>query len=159
MECPLEQQQKTELLLAYCAGRLDPSAVPVLERHLENCTACKAYVDAQKKVWEALDSWPATQVSPDFDQRLYRRIQAEDGGGWRARWLGSWLASAPSPVLSLATACAIVLVAFLLQPPGNLTPPVEITAENVDIEQVESVLEDMEMLQQLNLLPPAEVGT
>ena len=48
----------------------------ILERHIAICPACREFAAGQRAVWQALDTWEAAPVSPDFDRRLYRRIEA-----------------------------------------------------------------------------------
>ena len=74
MKCPIEIHENAELLLAYCARKLDPETQTILERHLAVCPACRDFKAGQEAVWQALDSWEAVPVSADFDRRLYRRI-------------------------------------------------------------------------------------
>src|ERR1051325_5022425 len=83
MKCPMESHENAELLLAYCARRLDPETQIVLERHMAVCPACREFQKGQEIVWNALDAWEAMPVSVDFDRRLYRRIEEEEA---RASW-------------------------------------------------------------------------
>lgn len=157
MHCPLQVTERAELATAYCAGKLDAEATIDFARHLETCESCRACVAAQKTVSEKLDAWETPEISPGFDRSLHQKIEAEYGSWW-SRLLGSGLGPLPRPLLPLAVACAVVLVALLLQPSRNASaPPARV--ESVDIEQVERVLEDLEMLQQLNVIPPREAGT
>ena len=78
MRCPIESQENAELLLSYSARRLNPESTAILEAHMELCPACREFRDSQKALWEALDQWEARPVSPDFDRRLYRKIEEQD---------------------------------------------------------------------------------
>ena len=75
MNCPLETRDNAQLLLDYCTRKLEPESVAILERHMALCSACREFAGRQRAVWDALDSWEAAPVSPDFDSRLYRRIE------------------------------------------------------------------------------------
>ena len=77
MNCPIESPEGPALLLAYGSRRLDAHAAAALEQHLESCSACREFVAGQSAVWNALDLWEAAPVSPDFDRRLYRRIEEQ----------------------------------------------------------------------------------
>jgi anti-sigma factor RsiW len=156
MECPVQTGENADLLLAYCARRLDPATAAVLERHMEHCEACRAFGEGQRTVWSALDVWEALPVAQDFDRRLYARIAEEGYGGVWSRWLRPWLPLNFRGALSLAAASAVVLVAFLVQSPRSAPGPAEV--EVVDAEQVESALDDLDMLRQVNLVPRAEAA-
>lgn len=155
MKCPfgLSESENAELLLDYCARRLDPEKAAILDAHMNVCEACRRLRDGQQALWASLDQWEAAEVTADFDRRLYRRIEAEEA---RANW---WQRAA-SPLRSLfvrpalpltATAGLVLAVGFLLHQPAK--PPVSADpAPAADVEQVERTLEDLEMLRQLNLV-------
>jgi len=150
MECPVQSRDNADLLLAYCARRLDAEAAAVLERHMRQCEACQAFGEAQKAVWAALDAWEAQPLSEDFNRRLYARIRREEGSFW-SRWVQPRLPLNPRPALSLAVAASVLLVALLVQSPPPASTLAEV--ETVDAEQVERALDDLEMLRQVNLTP------
>lgn len=157
MRCPIETQENAELLLAYCARRLDLETAAVLEHHMESCPACRTFHENQKAVWRALDLWEAMPVSDDFDRRLYNRIETEGSPLWRRllRPLQPLLARQSIPLA--AAACLLVMAGILLEHPGNLTTPVPPTrAEVVQAEQVERTLEDLELLREFQLTPPPD---
>jgi len=150
MRCPLLNEASAELLLAYCARRLDPEMARVLERHMEHCAECRAFGEQQRAVWEALDAWEALPVSPDFDERLYRRIEAAGRASGRRLRLPAWL-RVPVP---LAVASALLVAALLLKVPRPALPEPD-QAEYLEAEGVERALEDIEMLRALNLVAQA----
>ena len=154
MECPVQNREHADLLLKYCARRLDAETAAVLERHMEHCEACRAFGEAQKTVWAALEVWEAMPVSEDFDRRLYARIGQEERRGVWGGLVRSWWPLNWRPALSLAAASVIVVVALLVQSPVSAPQPAE--AEAVDAEQVERALDDLEMLRQVNLVPKGE---
>ena len=154
MDCPQKNGKGAELIIAYGARTLDPATEAAFEQHLESCASCREVAAAQKAVWSALDVWTPVQVSPNFDERLYQRIVAEEQGSWwqrllQANW--SW-----RPAMPVAAACAALIAAFLLKTPAP--PPVEETQtpHKVQIEQVESALDDMDMLKQLGVVSEPE---
>src|SRR5215472_9299653 len=104
MECPSQNKDGAEQIIAYAAGRLTPDAAVGFERHLARCACCRDACRAQQRVWSDLDAWPSVPVSPDFNEKVYRRISAEERSNpapFARRLLWSW-----KPAMSLAAACA-----------------------------------------------------
>ncbi len=153
MYCPMQAGEGAEMILAYCARRLEPERAALLERHLEDCESCRALVEGQKAVWEALNVWEAMPVAPDFDRRLYRRVEAEAELGWWRRLFRPVAPVSLKPVLPLAAASVAVLAVWLSRPPAVVGPGPQPQFEPVDIEQVETALEDLDMLHQLARAP------
>ena len=81
MKCPIETRESAELLLEYCARKLDPESTAILQQHIAICPACREFADGQRALWDALDVWETTPVSADFDRRMYSRI-AQEVGWW-----------------------------------------------------------------------------
>lgn len=157
MECPIQARVQAEVLLDYCAHRLNPQAAAVLERHFEHCAACTAWVESQKAVWTALDAWEAAPVSADFDRQLYRRMQAEERPAWWRALLGPLAGLNLRPALSLAVASALALAVFLMRAPtSNEISPHQAQVETLDADRLERALDDVEMLRQLNLVPATD---
>lgn len=154
MTCPMQTRENVDLLLAYCARRLDPDTAAMLERHMDVCPECRAFGQAQQAVWNALDAWEAMPVAADFDRRLYHRIDAQEQSGWWNRLTSGWR-PVLRPVAPLAAACAMVVAAVWLQTPAPVEPPAQAQGEVVEIEQVERALEDLEMLR-VFASPPRE---
>jgi anti-sigma factor RsiW len=154
MNCPLESQESSALLLAYSSGRLDSeSAVPVL-RHLESCTRCRQFVENQSAVWEALDLWKAEPVSADFDRRLYQRIEQQVS-------LWDMLLRPFRPALLrqglpiAAAAGVLIMTGVLLNRQAIVAPapmPESAQVESLQPDQVEHAVDEMEMLNQFNHL-------
>jgi anti-sigma factor RsiW len=155
MNCPTQNREGAEILLAYTAGKLDGSRSAVLEEHLKLCAACREFTAGQASVWKALDAWEAAPVSPDFDRRLYARIEKEV-----SLWdliLRPFRSLFVRQGLPVAAAAAVVLMAgFLLDRPANLSPvPASQTSANVESvapDQAEQTLREMEMMRELNRL-------
>jgi len=141
MRCPLEFDQSAELIVGYGARTLDPDAIAAFERHIHSCAACCQAAAVQKAVWaaldDALDECPALAVSADFDQRLFRRIQAAENRSW---WL--WRALVP------ASACLALAAVLLLRQPDS-TRVRQAPQPTPQIEQVEHALDDMDLLNQI----------
>jgi anti-sigma factor RsiW len=128
MTCIKNNKRGTEILLAYAARTVDASDRAALERHASECSECRELLDAQRRLWNLLDSVEAPEVSADFDARLYSRIAREESGSsWKAGvvgWLrgfapGSFLWNAHSwkPVMAGAMAAAVLGVGFYLHSP------------------------------------------
>ena len=149
MRCPIETEENAEILLAYCARRLDPETNAALERHMAVCPSCRSFRDGQRSVWAALDSWEAEPISPDFDRKLYQRIEREGGASWWQR-----LASPFQPMLIrqglplAAAACLLVMAGMIVQRPQEPVAAMHtvVRAETVPAEQVERTLDDIELL-------------
>jgi anti-sigma factor RsiW len=133
MNCPIEGHNP-ELLMAYAAGTLDPSTAATLEQHLAVCDACRSLADEQTAMWKALDIWEAPSVSPDFDRRLYSRIDREVRFSWWERMAG-----------------------LIMRHPGPIAP-VSPHSEIVRANQVESTLDDLDLLRQFGTSDAAESG-
>jgi hypothetical protein len=159
MKCPIETKENAELLLSYSARRLNPESTAILEAHMELCPACREFRDGQRALWEALDQWEARPISPDFNRRLYRKIEEQEQLGWWARIFGSARPMFLRPALPLAAAACLVLVAgFIIDNPGRVAAPVAENPQVREVEQVERTLEDLEMLQQFNLVSTVPEG-
>ena len=162
MNCPMKSDENAELLLAYCARKLDPDSVAVLERHMAICPECANLRDGQQAVWTALDSWKTEPVSLDFDRRLHARIDAASAAPWYERaWDRVCDGLRPMiwrPAYPVAAVCALAIAGFVLDKRPGVDPqpgqPSEIRVSTTEAEQVETTLEDMEMLRQFDLVTP-----
>jgi len=153
MNCPIRNEETADLLLAYTARRLDPARTGMLEEHMHVCAECAEFRAGQELVWQALDAWEAPSVTPDFNRRLYQRIEAEAAEPWYKRLFSTPWASW-KPAIPLAAACLVVVAGFVLDHPVPTSPPspsVAIRVSNVsEAEQVESALDDLQLLRQLD---------
>jgi anti-sigma factor RsiW len=170
MKCPIESHENAELLLAYCAGKLDPQTTIILDRHLAACPACRRFQQEQQTVWDALDSWQAVPVSQDFDRRLYRRIEEEQAhASWWSRLTRPFQPLSGPAFISrgvpLAAAAGLLVLAgiILVRPNEVVVVPEDLASgvrmESVQPEQVERTLDDMEMLRQLKASTASDTGT
>lgn len=154
MNCPIKTKENTEWLLDYAAGRLDRRRAAVIERHLETCGDCARFVEAQGVVWNALSQWEVTELSPDFDRRLYRKIEQAEPASWLDR-LFRPLQPVWRPVVPLAAACLLIVAGVALHSPQAVLNPGNSQArvESIEPEQVERTLDDMQMLRELAPAP------
>jgi anti-sigma factor RsiW len=166
MKCLMEEN--AEVLLAWCAGRLDSETQITLERHLAVCPACRKFLAGQEAVWQALDSWEAMPVSPDFDRRLYRRIEEEAAhASWWSRLVRPFRPMFEAPLMSrgvplAAAACLLVLAGVIMERPNGEVLTEEAgraSIESIQPDQVERTLDDMEMLRQFRVNQANESGS
>lgn len=154
MDCLKHTREGAEILMDYCARKLDPDRVAEIDGHIADCAECRSVVVAQRELWETLDQWTAPAVSSDFDAKLYARIASENAEpGWRKWTRRVFQPAAPvafwKPVASLAAACAVLTVALVVHTPEQQASHValkQVHAESVDIEQVAKALDDLEIL-------------
>jgi len=152
MNCPIRTEETADLLLAYTARRLDPAKTAILESHMDVCPQCAEFRVKQELVWQALDAWDAPAVTPDFNRRLYRRIEAEAAAPWYRRLFTTPWATW-KPAIPLAAAGLLVVAGFVLDHPVSMTTPSAQPAIRVSVteaEQVESALDDLQLLRQLD---------
>ena len=123
MKCPMETQETSELLLAYCTRRLDADTAVWLERHIASCPACGETYRAQQAVWRALDEWDAAEISPDFDRRLYRAIDERVRTSWWERLSrGMQPLSIHRGLPLAAAACLLVMAGVIVNRQGDVRP-------------------------------------
>ncbi|MFN3325008.1 MAG: anti-sigma factor family protein [Bryobacteraceae bacterium] len=148
--CRPHSPEQQEALVAYSAGRMGAARARELERHIADCEHCARFCREQQAVWGALDGWQAAAISRDFDHRLMARIEAHTRRPQWLRWteaLAGWRVAAPALALGLVVAVGIFVTGDGAPDPGLTARSVEI-AEPVDFDQVESALDDLEMLRQ-----------
>jgi hypothetical protein len=151
MNCPLETRENAQLLLDYCTRQLAPETVAILERHIAICGKCREFAGGQRAVWQALDAWEAEPVSPDFDRRLYRRIEARVG--WWNLFLRPFSrATLRHSLPAAAMACLLLVAGVILERPAvSPAPPNDMAqVDSVQPEQVERALDAMEMLNEFS---------
>ena len=157
MNCPLEAGNEG-VLLDYAAGKLKADARAQMDRHMESCLACSQFAGAQRTVWQALENWEPAEVSMDFDRRLYARI--EQDVSWWTRLMRPLNPLFRHSVPIAATAGVIVMAGLLLNRPAAVpvAPPESAQVESLQADQLQSALDDMEMLRQFNQLVPDNAG-
>lgn len=151
MNCP---RKDVEWFTRHAAGQLSAPETAAFDAHLRECAECRGAAEQYRTVWGALDEWPGVPVSDDFDRRLHARIAAADAEPW---WTVPSMHISWRPAISVAAACAAVLIIFLLQGPFLATwTGTQTVQQKVDIDQVESALDDVDMLNQLGPAVPAK---
>jgi anti-sigma factor RsiW len=152
MNCPIRTEETAELLLAYTARRLDPAKTAILESHMDVCAECAEFRVKQELVWQALDAWEAPPVTPDFNRRLYQRIESEAAAPWYVRLISTpW--AMWKPAIPLAFAGLLIMAGFMLDHSVSITAPSAPPAIRVSVteaEQVENALDDLQLLRQLD---------
>jgi anti-sigma factor RsiW len=147
MNCPIESHNP-ERLVDYAAGALDPESARALVRHFAGCAPCRSMAAGQTAVWKALDEWEAPPVSPDFNRRLYRRIDEEVRLSWWERLTRPFRPMPLRQALPLTATAGLLLVAGLLvQHPVRFAPAAQ-PGETVRADQVERTLDDLDLLRQ-----------
>lgn len=159
MGCYMKEDQRRDLLLAHASGRLDPSAAAELNHHAQSCSDCAAILRTQSAISSALNLWQPADVSSDFDKRLFARLEAAETAPWTER-LASSLADWFRPILArpaipLAAAALLLAGGFALDHP---TKPL-VHVSSTEVEQVETTLDDLEMLHQFDASPTEQPKT
>ena len=147
MNCILNTHEQEELLLGYCASTLDPDTARTYERHLATCQHCAAMVEMQKMVDESLESWAPPELSPNFDQKLFARIRAEQEAA--QPWWQLFFGWKPLAIAALALICVLVWT-----PADTELAQQNDSIKADEIEQVEKALDVMEGLQALHTPDP-----
>jgi anti-sigma factor RsiW len=161
MSCSIRNEEREGKLLAYCAGKLGANAAAEYSLHLKSCAECARNCAAQTSVWQAMDSWQAAPVSPEFDRRLFARIEAEKAAPWWHRELnrvsaaiGDFLRPVlAQPAFPLSAAALVIAVGFVLDHPANPHAPAAhatVRSTGLEVEKVEASLDDMDMLRQFD---------
>lgn len=140
MICLRENERGADLLIGYLEGSLSEADRAELDRHTAACAECRGLLAVQRE----LVQYPAPEVSPDFDARLYARIEREKASS-RQNLLRRLLWRPLVPVA--AGAALAVFLVVRTQVPGGA--PVEKAAADPQLELVEQALEEMELLMPL----------
>lgn len=147
MTCPLDKERDEQILLEYCSGGLDEIRTAEVKAHAQECTACAAWIGEQQMVSSALDDFAAPVVSPEFNARVYQRIDEQSASFWQRIWHAAW-----KPVLATAAVAAALALGMMVNVPSANDAPKKASVESVDMDQVEHALDD------LNLLMPSNAG-
>jgi len=151
MQCPSEHGDNAGILLDFCARRLSSAQTLAVERHLLECSRCRESMDAHRSFWNLMGEWQAPEVSPDFDRRLFDRLERQQDRGWRARIAG-WIRLTWKPAIPVLLTAATALTFILVREPAPVPVPAPQSAavDGVDLNQVEQTLDDLNMLHQLS---------
>ena len=170
MNCPLQVNEGAEILLDYCSQRMDPDRAADFRLHVADCGDCKQVVEAQAAVWSALDSYQTIPVSMDFDRKLWAMIDADDARSW---WQRTWarISDGPAigwptylfnwkPMLGAATACAALAAVMIVNAPSGVVSDQPLAMDSQKLMQnVESALDDIDMLNQVGVIETGYQGT
>jgi hypothetical protein len=156
--CLIGSQENAEVLLAWLEKRLPAETALALERHASVCGDCRRMMEGQRAVWKALEDWDTEPVAADFDRKLYRAIEQEEARSWLKRLLDPVIRPvatfAMRPAVPLAATTLALGALLLFQAPAGLEmsgdPGRRVAMESPDAEQVESTLDDLEMLRMLD---------
>ena len=133
-----------------------PNLSPEVESHLWACPACSRVYLEQQALWRAMDAWEAPEVSTGFDRQLFARI------GKTSFWAPlDWFLRLFRPLQPAfpAALAGVMLVAVLVVQHGRELPLMEPatvavqTLEREDVRQIETALDDIEMLSEFEVLP------
>jgi anti-sigma factor RsiW len=145
----MQEGGNAEILLDYCARKLSPAARATLDRHIEVCPACRRFRDQQQALWNALEAWEPDEASLGFDRRLAARFDEEDR---RPAWAGWFAGVSLKPAIPLAAVLCLWVIGtrwFSAHPPKPAPPDPPAIVETLEVDQVETTLDDLEMLGQL----------
>lgn len=106
------------LLLKRLEGRLAGDEAARLERHLDECAACRETLDAQRAVAELLAARPPADVPLGFTTRVMAGLEVEPGWLELMNWRVWTFRLAP-------VAAALVVVAALGFGPTEAAEPIE----------------------------------
>jgi anti-sigma-K factor RskA len=154
MDCREIRDHSQRIVVEYEAGTLNAVSKTALEGHLAGCPECRALVEQQRQLWAVLDAWEVPPVSPGFEARLAAAWEAEQKPGWWQRWTSAAVLRA---AFAVSLVCVTLAAALLMNAPPFPSPSSSSStapfsslerADAIDIEQVESILEELEMLEQ-----------
>lgn len=141
-------KQSLDQIVRRAAGRLDAGEQARLEAALAADPELARAAREQSAVWSALDAWAGEPVSPDFDARLYARIESLEAEAWWSRLLRPvrWSAALPLSLAGLAVASGLLL--HVRHAPRAAAPVDAVSARDAD--QIETTLDDLQTLHQLS---------
>jgi anti-sigma factor RsiW len=153
MNCPLETRENAALLVAHAARELAPDAAVRLDRHIAECPACSQFMRRQQAVWDALEAWRPEPISPEFNRRLYARIEElERQTSWWRRLTGPLRPVLVRQAMPIAATVVLLMAAGFLMDRSRVPAvgPQQAQIEMLQPEQVEHALDDMETIRQFD---------
>lgn len=138
------------LLDPFVDGELSPEEMARVQSHLDQCPACRAYVDDALSIRAALGGWEETPVPEDFERRVMDAVRAHPRRR-RTPW--------KKVMLPLAACFAVVVLAlplctqFLKSPEQTPAP----AAETPQTAQAEASAEEAAPAAEADLTPDAQV--
>lgn len=138
MKCPLLDKSTGGLAFDRLTARVDAGPSTPLARHIAECPACQAFRTEHANLLQLMDAWEEAPVSPDFNRRLWRRIDALPNRLWHWR-----------PGLALGAAALVVAGGLMLEHRSRIAIDVVVSGGEADL--VEQVLDDLQLLHQFDL--------
>lgn len=138
------------LLDPFVDGELSPEEMARVQSHLDQCPACRAYVDDALSIRAALGGWEETPVPEDFERRVMDAVRAHPRRR-RTPW--------KKVVLPLAACFAVAILALplrtqLLKSPEQAPAP---AAQMPQTAQAEASAEEAAQAAEADLTPDAQV--
>ncbi len=156
----MTREQVLDTILNPTGPPLNEAEQAQFEQWLEREPELKAMFEQQLSLFETMDQWETPEPSAGFDEAVYARIRhdAEAQPFWRRLLFASW-----KPALAAALTAAAVLIgvySFEQQPVHERSQvAVKSAAEAEYYQQIESALDDVEMLIDFDAFPqPSEPG-
>ena len=129
--------QKMETrILAYVDGGLREGERAEVEKHLEDCAACRLRANEFRAVGDLLDELPMIEPSGAFNARVHALIAAEPEK--RSSWL-AWLT--PAPRIAFVASLLLVATVWLgsqQAPPPQIAETDLPVVENADYDVISS---------------------
>ena len=150
INCP-SRRKETTLFLDYASGRLSAAEAAVVAQHANECDDCAAALLEYSSVSDALDFWDAPPVSPQFNRRLWDRIEAAADAPFYVRVVDWFRFHSLKPAIPVAAAALIIAVGFLFDHPSGIkNPPANNRVSATEADQAERALDDLQLLRQLD---------
>ena len=135
------------LLDPFVDGALSPEEMARVQSHLDQCPACRSYVDDVLAIRAALGGWEETPVPEDFDRRVMDAVRAHPRRR-RTPW--------KKVVLPLAACFAVVILALPLRTQLLKSPEQTPAAQMPQTAQSEASAEETAPVMEADVAPEAE---
>lgn len=135
------------LLDPFVDGALSPEEMARVQSHLDQCPACRAYVDDALAIRAALGGWEETPVPEGFDRRVMDAVRAHPRRR-RTPW--------KKVVLPLAACFAVAILALPLRTQLLKSPEQTPAAQMPQTAQSEASAEETAPVMEADLAPEAE---
>ena len=135
------------LLDPFVDGALSPEEMARVQSHLDQCPACRSYVDDALAIRAALGGWEETPVPEDFDRRVMDAVRAHPRRR-RTPW--------KKVVLPLAACFAVAILALPLRTQLLKSPEQTPAAQMPQTAQSEASAEETAPVMEADLAPEAE---
>lgn len=135
------------LLDPFVDGALSPEEMARVQSHLDQCPACRAYVDDALAIRAALGGWEETPVPEGFDRRVMDAVRAHPRRR-RTPW--------KKVVLPLVACFAVAILALPLRTQLLKSPEQTPAAQMPQTAQSEASAEETAPVMEADLAPEAE---